>query len=109
MRTLYDNGSTLNSWVVDELLESYVSWREECEAVRIAYRLWVDSGPVDCRLAYAAYLEALDQEEYAARAYADQIGLVRRLTAWTHQKRASPIPLTPDSPRPKYPQLTGEQ
>ena len=81
MRTIYDSGSALNSWVVDGLLECYVAWREECEAVRIAYRLWVDSGPGDCRLAYAAYLEALDQEEHAARAYADQIGLVGRLSA----------------------------
>ena len=81
MGTIYDSGSAMHSWVVDELLECYVAWREECEAVRIAYRLWVDSGPGDGRLAYAAYLGALDQEEHAARAYAYQVGLVGRLSA----------------------------
>jgi hypothetical protein len=48
----------------DELLESYVSWREEAATVRTAYDQW-QKGEA---LAFAAYRAALDREEQAAKA-----------------------------------------
>jgi hypothetical protein len=60
-------------WAVDALLDRYVLWREECESVRLAYTRWGRAEPSDGRLAYSAYVAALDREEHAARAYADQI------------------------------------
>ena len=56
-----------------EPLEYYVSWREECHAVRLAYQRWVDSTRCEARLAYAGFVAALDREEHAARAYASHI------------------------------------
>ena len=48
---------------------SYASWRQASDGVAEAYRSWVDA-PSDQRwLAHAAYLEALEREEHAARAY----------------------------------------
>jgi hypothetical protein len=73
MRTLADRGGALGRWAVDELLEGYVSWREECQAVRLAYEQWVGSDRGERGLAYAGYVAALDREEHAARTYADRI------------------------------------
>jgi hypothetical protein len=48
---------------------SYASWRQANDGVAEAYRSWA-AAPRDERwLAHAAYLEALEQEEHAARAY----------------------------------------
>jgi hypothetical protein len=60
----------------DALLEQYVSWREESEFVRLAYERWDHAEQSDSKLAYAAYLAALDREEHAAQTYADQVGSV---------------------------------
>jgi hypothetical protein len=73
MATVFDSDTTLTRWAVDELLECYVSWREECHAVRLAYQRWVDSTRCEARLAYAGFVAALDREEHAARAYASHI------------------------------------
>jgi hypothetical protein len=48
---------------------SYASWRLANDGVVEAYRGWA-AAPRDERwLAHAAYLEALEREEHAARAY----------------------------------------
>lgn len=78
MRTLSDTGVALGGWEIDKLLERYISWREECRAVRFAYRQWIESERVDRQLAYASYVAALDREERAAGSYATQIERVRR-------------------------------
>lgn len=75
MRTIFDSGT---GPAIDELLERYVSWREACESVQLAYRQWIGARRVGDRLAYASYIAALDREEHAARIYADQIEWVRR-------------------------------
>jgi hypothetical protein len=54
----------------DELLQGYVSWRDACGAVWLAYERWLGSDRGQRRLTYAAYLAALDGEERAARTYA---------------------------------------
>lgn len=74
MGTVFDSDTAVGRWAVDELLEDYVSWREECHAVRLAYQRWIDSTRADGRLAYAGYVAALDREEHAARAYAHHLG-----------------------------------
>jgi hypothetical protein len=77
MSSVVDSHSALDPWTVDALLERYVYWRGECIEVRETYRQWLDCARGRRRLAYAGYLAALDREEQAARAYADQIERVR--------------------------------
>jgi hypothetical protein len=78
MRTAVDSDTALEGWAIDALLERYVSWREECQAVWLTYQRWTGSAHDERHLAYAGYLAALDQEEHAARAYADHVYSVRR-------------------------------
>jgi hypothetical protein len=73
MATAFDSDTAIGRWAIDELLQCYVSWREECHGVRLAYRRWADSAPAEGRLAYAGYVAALDREERAAQAYADHL------------------------------------
>jgi hypothetical protein len=77
MSAVAHRDSGIDPWSIDALLERYVSWREECIAVRESYRYWAGSRCGERRLAYGAYLAALDREEQAARSYADEIGRVR--------------------------------
>jgi hypothetical protein len=73
MRPVVERDTARDGWAIDELLERYVYWREECCAVRQAYQRWTDSERGERRLTYGGYLAALDREESAAGAYADQI------------------------------------
>jgi hypothetical protein len=77
MRTEFGSDTAVRRWAVDELLECYLSWSEECHAVRLAYRRWVDSAQAEARLGYAGYVAAFDREEQAARVYADHMERVR--------------------------------
>ncbi len=81
MTTVTDSDSALGRRLIDALLERYVSWREECRGVRQAYQRWAVSDRCQRALAYAVYVAALDREEQAARAYADQIDRVTRICA----------------------------
>lgn len=65
---------------IDELLECYLSWREACHAVWLAYERWIGSDRGELGLAYAAYLAALDGEERAARTYAHHTARVARIS-----------------------------
>ena len=60
----------VDTGIVDDALEAYVSWREECADAREAYRGWSGAGRADRVLAYCAYAAALDREEAAAHVYA---------------------------------------
>jgi hypothetical protein len=80
MRTVPELETALGRWAIDELLEGYVSWREECDAVRLAYRRLADSRAQERRVAYAGFLAALEREEHAADVYADRIERVKRLS-----------------------------
>jgi hypothetical protein len=85
MRTVLDSDTALGRWAIDELLEAYVSWREECQTVWLAYQRWADSDCGERMLAYAGYLAALDREEHAARIYAGCIARVRPMaTSLSH-------------------------
>jgi hypothetical protein len=79
MDTVTDSAIAFAQRTIHELVERYISWREESCSVRIAYEEWASSGRDERRLAYAGYLAALDQEEQAARAYAGHVDRIRRL------------------------------
>ena len=55
--------------LIDQMIERYVSWREECAALDTAYENWSRAGREDRNLAYSAYTAALDREEQAAAIY----------------------------------------
>jgi hypothetical protein len=63
--------------IVDDAVDAYIYWREECSAVRKAYRLWTVSSSAGAALAFGAYESALDREERAATVHA---GLLRRVS-----------------------------
>jgi hypothetical protein len=79
MRTFIDSDSAPLQRSIDALLEVYLSWRAECDAVRQAYQSWTDSDRSQRALAYAGYVAALDREEHAAGVYAHQIEHVSRI------------------------------
>jgi hypothetical protein len=79
MDTVTDSNTAFARRTIDELVERYVTWREESYAVWTAYRQWVDAGRGECRLAHARYLAALDLEEQAARTYAGHVDRIKRL------------------------------
>jgi hypothetical protein len=60
---------TQDDTLTDEFVESYVRWREECEAVRAAYERLAGSAPDRRDLDFAMYRAALYREELAAGAY----------------------------------------
>ena len=79
MHTVTDSATAFGQWAIDEMLECYISWREECAAVRAAYQQWADSDRRERGLVYAGYLAALDREERAARTYAGHVERVSRI------------------------------
>jgi hypothetical protein len=56
-------------YLVDALIDHYVSWREECAAVASSYENWNRAESGDRALAFSAYVAALDREELAATSY----------------------------------------
>jgi hypothetical protein len=64
-------------WLVDDYVNSYVRWREECDAVRHAYRLAQLADLEDRAWTLALYDAALDYEEEAARELQGRIELIR--------------------------------
>jgi hypothetical protein len=76
MRTMFSTDSALGRRSIDALLELYVAWREECNAVQHAYQWWAGSDRGELGLAYAGYVAALDREEHAARVYAERIATI---------------------------------
>jgi len=79
MDNVTDSSTAFGQWAIDEMLERYISWREECAAVRMAYQQWADSDRRERGLAYTGYLTALDGEERAAGTYAGHVERVRRI------------------------------
>jgi hypothetical protein len=55
--------------VVDDLINTYVAWREECLRVESAYRRWRGASGDERGLAFAACVAALDGEDHAAAVY----------------------------------------
>ena len=63
--------------LVDRMIELYCDWRTACWDVRAAYERFLDARAPDRAVAFAAYTGALDQEESACDAYADQIRAIQ--------------------------------
>src|SRR4051794_31683478 len=63
--------------LVDWFLESYVFWRESCEAVGAAYENWVNCDAERRGRAFEDYRAALDWEERAAEVHAGRTANVR--------------------------------
>jgi hypothetical protein len=64
--------------LVDDTIDAYVDWREECAHVWNAYERWSGASVADRPSAFSAYRAALDREELASRVYA---GRISRLAA----------------------------
>jgi hypothetical protein len=77
--------------VVDAAVAAYAQWREECDAVRTAYRTWTAASASAGWVAFEAYRAALDREEAAARKYARVMTRAGHLaeTALAHQLQSS--------------------
>jgi hypothetical protein len=63
----------------DAFVDSWVSWREASEDVRIAYRRWNHCARPQRALAFASYRAALDREQHAASIHSDCAERVRAL------------------------------
>lgn len=87
MRMKFERRSARHRALVDAVFAAYVQWREECAAVRSAYRRWVAARAADKPAAFDDYNAALDREEHAAGRYAYLIGHAGRLpeTGLAHQ------------------------
>jgi hypothetical protein len=66
---LFKRPPTSIDGVVDDLIQTYVAWREECTRVESAYCRWHAAHGAERRLAFAACLAALDGEDRAAAVY----------------------------------------
>lgn len=62
--------------LMKKAMDAYLSWREQCVGVRIAYSYWEAARASDSALWYEAYSAALEREERASERYA---GLARRI------------------------------
>jgi hypothetical protein len=78
---------------VDEVIDAYVDWRQECITVSEAYQRWGSAARDDTALAFRVYLAALDREERAAEVYG------RLLRALEARVRAAPTTPTGDRAR----------
>ena len=66
--------------LVDDVLASYVEWREALDHADEAYRTWLEAPAAEEPWRFAAYAAALDREEAAADSYAESIAeLTRRV------------------------------
>jgi hypothetical protein len=67
--------------IVDETIDAYVDWREECTHVWEAHSRWQRAEGADATLAFRAYVAALDREERASQVYAELVGRLGHLAA----------------------------
>jgi hypothetical protein len=75
-REIRELASRVRPELVDELMEAYVDWREECHALHNAYECWSNVALDERNVAFAAYRAALDREEQASAVYAERTRVV---------------------------------
>ncbi|MBV9415675.1 MAG: hypothetical protein JO363_11910 [Solirubrobacterales bacterium] len=63
--------------LVDRMIDLYCDWRTECAGVQAAYERFRHASAPDREGAFAAYRAALDREQCACDAYAEQVRLVQ--------------------------------
>jgi hypothetical protein len=66
---------TLRS-LADKFIESWVCWREACEAVHSAYARWQQCEVAQRGFAFEGYRAALDREDHAAQVHSMWAGRV---------------------------------
>jgi hypothetical protein len=64
--------------LVDDFMDAYLSWRQECEALRVAYRRWSTASTTDRAAEFARFSEKLEREERACEVLAGRTSRVRR-------------------------------
>jgi hypothetical protein len=74
-------GCAVRERLADEVIETYVSWREACVAVERTYTDWCRTPRGERRLAHAVHVSALDREECAAHAHREAVERVVRESA----------------------------
>lgn len=65
---------TIGNRLVDEALDAYDEWFEECIRVRNSYARWSGASRADAAVAFAAYASELDREERAAEHFRELVG-----------------------------------
>jgi hypothetical protein len=70
---LPDLGREARERLADEVIETYVSWREACAAVDRTYADWCRSRRGERRLAHAVHIAAVDREESAAHTHREAV------------------------------------
>ncbi len=83
---------SIDTRLVDEAVDAYVDWREECLVVWDAYGRWTGAPTVDARLAFVAYTAALEIEEQACAVYSSVIRRIGDLVT-KDPRRASELAL----------------
>jgi hypothetical protein len=73
-----DLGRAVRESLADDVIETYVAWREASIAVERTYADWCRAPRGERRLAHAVHLSALDREECNAHAHRDAVGRVVR-------------------------------
>jgi hypothetical protein len=71
--------------LVDDVLASYVEWREGLDDANDAYRRWREAPSAEEPRRFAAYTAALDREEAAADSYAQSIAELLRWLGHSRQ------------------------
>jgi hypothetical protein len=74
-----DARSSRKNALIDEAMERYVEWREECAAVNDAYANWTKAPVEEPDLPFVAYSAALDREQSAAKVYGRALDRIREL------------------------------
>jgi hypothetical protein len=67
--------------LIDNLMEAYVDWREECATLAHAYEGWASCAAPDRDMTFAAYRAALDREQQASAVYSARVATVQRAIA----------------------------
>jgi hypothetical protein len=65
--------NVIDDQLIDDVVNTYVDWREQSERVWRAYHDWSTSVSPDAALRFAAYVAELDREHRASDAYADAV------------------------------------
>jgi hypothetical protein len=66
-------GNVIENQLIDDVVNTYVDWREQSERVWRAYHDWSTVAPPEAALRFAAYVAELDREHRASDAYADAV------------------------------------
>lgn len=68
--------SLIDERLLDEAIDRYVAWREECYVVQDTYERWTHASGADAAWAFAEYHAALEREGEIAAAYRDLMARV---------------------------------